>query len=367
MGGGGLAAGNESNITIPGSTVNYQAGTPNNLSSTHSNKTWLKNYSYLRNNVNSEKAHTSHSLENLSSMYNNFIRKQSIHQLPNDSSVDGSELNLNAADTDRYYSDEADVESENEDERVMSMYTSLNHYNGANGSLVTGSSSTLSPRAPVSQLQPIANSSTSTVVPTLGEFPLMMVEKRFPHRLHQVQSQTKSQSNESDLVLSKLFNNHESTPKDEKSVLFLDDKPKSASLRSHERAHASLLRMRSRRKSKSVRNILNFSQQLQQQQPLNRLAQIDTSVKSSISPMSTPNSPTPNFNSTTSLTGLKANDTNYFSSHHLGMALLNMTRRNGSIDELLPTTPTFNRHSGDYEYHDSVLDDSIYKYHLWEP
>lgn len=101
---------------------------------------------------------------------------------------------------------EAD-ESENEDEQAMSLYTSLNN-----------------PERP-----PLTSNSTS-VVPTLSEFPTMSsIEKRFPRGLS-----TKS------------------------GISFLEDRPTSFN-KSSERAHASLMRMQSRRKSKLVRNFLNHS------------------------------------------------------------------------------------------------------------
>lgn len=132
---------------------------------------------------------------------------------------------------------EDEFESETEDEQAMSLYTSLNHA-GFNASL----NSAISPRAPITR--PLATLSASSV-PTLGEFPTMMVnEKLYPKN-----SGPRTIVPRFDHIL------EVNSP-----FVRFEDNPKS-SLRSHERAHASLLRMRSKKgRHKGFRNVLLLSQ-----------------------------------------------------------------------------------------------------------
>ena len=127
----------------------------------------------------------------------------------------------------------------------------------------------------------------------MGEFPTMFANEKLFQR-----NFTKRNSKSSPLV-SKLFqnstssigsgnisNSNDSHSNGQSSFPFLDEKPND-SLRSHERAHASLLRMRSRRKSKSARNVLILTHNN------NKLQGLDTSLIQYQSPISTPTSPRP--------------------------------------------------------------------------
>lgn len=326
----------KSNQELAISSRNH-AGTPGPYHN-GAQKSWLKSYSYLRNVTTPgsvvDLLAVSGSLENISHMYSTFMKKNTMDD-SNDAVADGNGTDYlpltrttsGQRRTQRHRSSsmiidtsdnfdvdyDPDIESENEDEKAMSLYTSLNlhstfGYNAAG--------STLSPSQPLSS--PVNNS-----VPTLGEFPRMMVnESRFPRS-------TGIGSGTGDSVLSKLFqtsrvangdgenslntnapkaatgtiatstntNTSNSTTSmnalGEKlgTISFLEDRPKSDSFRSHERAHASLLRMRSRRKSKSVRNVLILTQSS------HKLPSLDTPLgvyqNGHSSPTSTPSSPTP--------------------------------------------------------------------------
>lgn len=252
-----LAINNASNHnTSPGSLPNNSdhMESPSYLSNSLS-KPWFRSYNHGKTSNSGLKMDLprSNSLDNFSSLYNNFIGKRAprfgrIHSnsdkdfttlkskrsdliLSQDDVEDGSETEIEGGD---------DLESENEDDKVMSLYTSLNNPDPRPATLT---------------------STSASVVPTLNEFPTIGVEKRFP----------------------KNFN----VPRAAPGVSFLDDRPKSES-KSNERAHASLMRMQSRRKSRSVRNILILSHNNY------KLQNIDNSnTLNSPSPVSTPSSPTP--------------------------------------------------------------------------
>lgn len=257
---------------------------------------WLKNYPHLRRQ-NGSNVQKSSSYDNLSRVHGFIgasklsrnkshtevdglrrIRNGKLENLPDESS-DGSN-----AETEREDDDDDELESENEDEQVMSLYTSLNH-GGFNSNI---SSSTISPRAPIAR--PLATVSANAV-PTLGEFPTMMVnEKLYPKNMSNNIRTSPAGTVFPRLIPSSGKATDEHTISSDGSPFsrnILDDSPKS-NLRSHERAHASLLRMRSRRKAKTIRNVLHLSQKG------TRLPQLEfADIRDSSSPVSTPTSPTP--------------------------------------------------------------------------
>lgn len=159
--------------------------------------------------------------------------------------------NENSDDNNYDYDDEEDyldgAESETEDEQVMSLYTSLNH-NDHTSALSSG----LSPRQ-TSSNHGIAPSLHN--VPTLGEFPTMFSNERIDSLSF----------NGNDSRMSMFKNGQPGNPQMDKAKTvgggmksmfsFLDDKNHRLTLRSHERAHASLLRMRSRRRTKPFKPI----------------------------------------------------------------------------------------------------------------
>ncbi|CUM49853.1 unnamed protein product [Debaryomyces fabryi] len=273
---------------------------PNNEPLGYNNTSWFKNYTHLKAyNLPSSSESKSNSFN--SHMYNPFLGKRKINRYSKPSSDQHdyhsmktrnkrSELILQS-DIDTETSNEEDegnnedIESENEDEQVMSLYSSLNHIDSNNST----TTSALSPRQPGSHTLILSN----TAVPTLGEFPTMFANEKLFQR-----NFTKRNSKSSPLV-SKLFqnstssigsgnisNSNDSHSNGQSSFPFLDEKPND-SLRSHERAHASLLRMRSRRKSKSARNVLILTHNN------NKLQGLDTSLIQYQSPISTPTSPRP--------------------------------------------------------------------------
>lgn len=154
---------------------------------------------------------------------------------------------------------EYDVESENEDEQAMSLYTSLNHS--------SSSQANMSPRVHNS-LNP-----SMAAVPTLHEFPTMVIDDKYiPTNTTQSTDLKKFE-----------FKNMESfhNPSINANKLRSD-------YRSNERAKASLRRIRTRRTNKGRKSALGAPP---------RLHLLDTSMLSSAgngtSPLSTPTSPTP--------------------------------------------------------------------------
>lgn len=295
-----------------------------NVSSPHENNnnqntSWFKNYAQLKNyNLASSSESKPNSFN--SHMYNPFLGKRKTNRF-NRGSTNSDYQSLSSkqrmkdivlqGDIETSFEEEGhhdDLESENEDEQVMSLYSSLNHIDSNNST----TTSALSPR----QAPPHSLILDNTVVPTLGEFPTMFANEKLFHR-----NFIKRNSNSSPLI-SKLFqnstssvgsglnNSSDSYSNGHISFPFLDENP-SDNIRSHERAHASLLRMRSRRKSKSVRNVLILTHNN------NRLQGIETSLLPIHSPLSTPTSPRPlsqaSSNVTSNLTkGLSVDDTPTF-------------------------------------------------------
>lgn len=252
------------NFLNPGGSIHRTQSNDytNNVSSS-----WLKKYPSLRKSGTGLNAVSrSNSVDNLSSIHgklgsgklskikshteNEGLRKILTGDYAGGLSARSSDQNLGVKDGNKdsdQVDDDDELESENEDEQVMSLYTSLNHA-GYNQGIT---SSTISPRAPITR--PLATVSASAV-PTLGEFPTMMVnEKLYP----------KNMRTNLAAVIPRIMQSSRNDDYFESNSPFsrnvLEDNPKS-NLRSHERAHASLLRMRSRRRAKTVRNVLLFSQ-----------------------------------------------------------------------------------------------------------
>jgi 1-phosphatidylinositol-3-phosphate 5-kinase len=245
------------------------------------NKSWYRNYTHMRSVTTNDIPRAS-SADNLEQVYNFMGRKASNNklQLRSGSEKDliafrKSSIRSNSSSSDSVddyggdsaiIADDRQTESDIEDEQVMSLYTLLNHVNNTQ--------TTLSPKPPVM---------SSIVVPTLGEFPAMMTnDKSFSGSLSVNTSYSK-------LFPFNSISNNNNSPMKTHNISFLEELPKSESLRSRERARASLARMKSRRRSKSTRNILNLTQNSNRLPSLDSLAVKLSNSKSS--PISTPTSP----------------------------------------------------------------------------
>lgn len=221
------------------------------------------------------------SLENFGLLYNSFLGKAMapliMSRVNSKSDKDyrrARKLLLNPSQPET--EPEEDFESENEDEEVMSLYTSLNHgklHNSAN-------QSNLSPRPNT------LKATNMSVVPTLHEFPTMTAnDKYIPAPLS--------------LTSSNLWNRMDLNQLDAMHIGSINENRLRADYRSVERANASLIRMRLKRKNKLVRNKLLLTQNNL------RLPQVDTSFpnvshsnsqngsNNTSSPVSTPTSPMP--------------------------------------------------------------------------
>lgn len=222
------------------------------------NATWYKPYQNSQIQRNSE-SFKPHSLENLSLLYKSMVNSRYGRIAANpDSDYRNRGHNLLPPSTQDQIEDvEEDFESENEDEQVMSLYTSLNH-----SSL---SQSNLSPR-PRNGLPPVSSS-----VPTLHEFPTMVADDKYlPGSYTKVNG-----------VMQFDF-----TAKPLHGVSLTEDRLRS-DRRSNERAKASLRRIRGRRTHKLSKNKwLNLN---------NSIPLIDAAPTNSTndSPSYTPLSPTP--------------------------------------------------------------------------
>jgi 1-phosphatidylinositol-3-phosphate 5-kinase len=236
-------------------------GTPTNTSHGGNggpSRTWLKNYNHLLpSSLSSPDLNRSGSLDNLSHLYPNIIGRKSSQSKfriksgsekdlfhlqtgnPYDYSSSRDNKLIESESSESYSDDEnSHPESEIEDEQAMSLYKSLT-LSGYNTNTKVSSRN--------------LGSSSSNVVPTLREFPNMQSTDinlpKFPG-----------------LVTANVFPkfiNSATTPTNssqKKQISFLEDHPQSEYLRSHERANASLIRMRSRRKSKSSRQVLILTQ-----------------------------------------------------------------------------------------------------------
>ncbi|KAG7665522.1 MDM12 [[Candida] subhashii] len=236
-------------------TTPHHYHTPQSSTSNDVNKNWRMNYSHLSPiSHHRPELVTSRSLDNISGATNTFVaRKVSLkkfrvqsgsgtdlrrHMSRKEGSVEPGDMPhpghfegiYSDADDDDYDDDEYEDEDEGydddedgidahgggisdneEDEHAMSLYASLNlPY----------------PTTP----KPPVHTNTSVTVPTLGEFPSM------------ISGNFRTSSN-----FGRMFPSN--------SVAFVEEYPRKESLRSKERAHASLQRIRSRRQSKGVRNV----------------------------------------------------------------------------------------------------------------
>lgn len=201
---------------------------------------WMKNY------TSAGDLSQSLSLDNIGQFYSSLIGKRSHGKLTDKDSIryDRSETKNSTKIQDE------DLESESEDENVMSLYTSLNH-----GPLTVRSS--LPPRHSIS----------ANAVPTLGEFPQMLAK-----------------DSDKNFTISQGHSNHLLVPLgslQRRLLSFMSPKPETSS-KSRERAHASLLRMKSRRRGTSTRNVLILTRNN------NRLPSLDASQQTFDSPPASP-------------------------------------------------------------------------------
>ena len=126
-------------------------------------------------------------------MYNSFLgkRKGSRYNKPSTDQSDYHSLKTRSRRTDVFQLNDIDtetsneedegnhedIESENEDEQVMSLYSSLNHIDSNNST----TTSALSPRQPVSHTLILSN----TVVPTLVNFQLCSLMRNYSREILQ--------------------------------------------------------------------------------------------------------------------------------------------------------------------------------------
>lgn len=343
-------------------TASSLLATPTSVAATLSSKPWLSSHHH----VLGEEVSKSHSLDNLSHIYSNLMRKQSHFRAKTAKGKPQPDTDDDAHNSSNPSLDDADFESETEDEQAMSLYALLNHHNGdrTTSSSVVPVSSALSPLATMNHMHsnsPSANLLTITV-PTLGEFPLMVADEKgtFVSQRHELESTT-------DLGFSRLFNSsYAANSEKEKRLAFFKETPKSDSIRSHERAHASLLRMRSRRRSKSTRNVAftkgpSHNNYATNSDSLRTSGGESNAVRPSISPVSAPTSPTP----FQEYTPLDAQQTNAggghglkFTSPSIGLQLTQST----SQQENLPETPMRRSTTGGELENDSFFDESVQKF-----
>ncbi|EGW33263.1 uncharacterized protein SPAPADRAFT_50162 [Spathaspora passalidarum NRRL Y-27907] len=242
-------------------------------------KSWRKNYQHLSPNLAHAELITSRSLDNISGAYTNFIGRKSSFQKfrvqsgsdkdlvrhisrreasaePGDLPIPTSHFDTDVVprDDEGYSEDDEDEEierenededEEDEDERAMSLYAALN-YPGHGGY----------PSTPMSHKPPILPNNLNVAVPTLGEFPSMMVG--YPrHKLFMPPANTSNQKTPFSGNTTTSTTNQTHGP----TVAFVEDEyPKKDSYRSRERAHASLQRIRSRRQSRATRNVSILTQ-----------------------------------------------------------------------------------------------------------
>ncbi|KAI3404415.2 hypothetical protein KGF56_002812 [Candida oxycetoniae] len=199
-----------------------------------SSKTWLK----AAQGTNNTGIFMSRSFDNASTLYSNFItRKPSFKQKLHSETRNPDAMNCSYEENDGHHTDTestdsaseeelngienglSETNSEEEDNNAMSLYASLND------SYKYGST-------PLAQNNYIYGSST-TSVPTLGEFPAL---KSFLG---------------DKLELNQPVSNNANTP----NVLFADTQRRPENIRSRARANASLQRMKSRRQSRATRNV----------------------------------------------------------------------------------------------------------------
>lgn len=209
---------------------------------------------YALHNVSASDLGTSQSFDNMGVLYKAVVDSR-FGRLASNSDTRALETEDNEQDD--------DIESENEDEQVMSLYTSLNH-SAAN-------QSSLSPR-PHNSL----NVSIATV-PTLREFPTMVTDDKY------IPTNFSQRSDVKGFEFKPMDTFHNST---------INENKLRSDFRSNERAKASLRRIRYRRTNKLGRK---------NTQGAPHLRPIETSLANGggngTSPMSSPTSPTPKIQS----------------------------------------------------------------------
>lgn len=210
---------------------------------------WFNHYPY-HNSLGTSEIEPASSLENLGLFYKAVVNSRYGRLTSNSEGIGLISRSLSANDQD------FDVESENEDEQAMSLYTSLNH--GATNQ------NALSPR------NHNGKTLSASGVPTLHEFPTMVIDDKYiPANF----------TERNDL---KRF---EFKPMDSFYNASVNENKLRSDYRSNERAKASLRRIRHRRTNKLGRKSALEAP---------RLHQIDTSGTAiGSSPLSTPTSPTP--------------------------------------------------------------------------
>lgn len=195
---------------------------------------------------------TAHSsFENLGLLYKAVVRSRYERAVSNESPVIRNPTSLRNT--------EIEGESENEDEQVMSLYTSLHH-------------NTIHPAIAKATLSPRPHLSNVSTVPTLLEFPIMGSDNKY---IPSNSDQESAMQNFDFKPLDSIYQNS-----------FNENKMRS-DRRSHERARASLRRMRDRRIHRLAKKLAG---------PY--LAPIKTDLESNMeegSPSSVPTSPTPKF------------------------------------------------------------------------
>lgn len=252
---------------------------------------WLKNYIHLQNTASSETG-KSLSLDNLGQFYSTLVGKRSHGKL-----ADRDISRYDAETSERQAKQDEDFESESEDENVMSLYTSLNH---------GPSRSNLAPRHAIS----------AAAVPTLGEFPRMFVKD-----LDGDSSGALINGNLLALPLGNLLR---------RLLSFMSTKPESIS-KSRERAHASLLRMKSRRRGPSTRNVSILTRNN------NRLPSLDASQRAQDTPPTSPLNEEQRSNLPRAVAD-QADSFNSVSSDNLPQDLNHLINRTRSIDSMDPSS-----------------------------
>lgn len=248
---------NSNTLALKNASLANLISVPSVTSETEQNNaSWYKSYQTYQNQRSSD-SFKPRSLENLSLLYKSMVNSRYGRISIN---ADNEYLNINhkllpVSQQEQIGEAEEDFESENEDEQVMSLYTSLHH-----SSL---SQSNLSPR-PHNGLHP-----TSSSVPTLHEFPTMVADEKYlPSSYKKVDGIMQFDSN--------IISLH--------GVSLNEDRLRS-DRRSNERAKASLRRIRGRRNHK-----LNKPKWLNLNiAPMNEPASISANESSSVTPLS----PTP--------------------------------------------------------------------------
>lgn len=217
---------------------------------------WYNHYSQHDRSASPEIG-TANSLDNLGLLYKAVVSSR-YGRMP--STSDNRGLISKAPDDDDDDNDqEDDLESENEDEEVMSLYTSLNH-SAAN-------QKTMSPR------NHNGASLSLSAVPTLHEFPTMVIDDKYIP---------------TNFTLRQDLKRFEFKPMDSFHNASINENKLRSDYRSNERAKASLRRIRHRRTNKLGRKTTPGAPHLHP---------IDTTFAASntngTSPFSVPSSPTP--------------------------------------------------------------------------